>query len=227
MPFYVGDWMKSPEIRSCTLAQRGLWFDLLCLMWESTERGVLVNPIGRPYTEDEIARMVGEGNLVNQILNQLEEKGVFSRRDKDNAIYCRRMIKEENIRKIRRRVGMLGGNPNLVIQKGNQMHEDENETENETETKKSFESFWSFYPKKQGKKKAFESWQKLSPNHELTQSILKAVSLQSQSEQWKKDGGQFVPMPATWLNQERWNDEPITERPKNADERIRLAIARA
>ena len=39
--FYIGDWMKSPEIRALTLPTRMIWFEMLCFMWESTERGYL------------------------------------------------------------------------------------------------------------------------------------------------------------------------------------------
>jgi len=38
MPFYVGDWLKCPEVRALPLDYRALWFDMLCFMWESTER---------------------------------------------------------------------------------------------------------------------------------------------------------------------------------------------
>ena len=27
-----------------------------------------------------------------------------------------------------------------------------------------------------------------------------------ETEQWQKDKGRFIPHPATWLNQERWQD---------------------
>lgn len=37
--------------------------------------------------------------------------------------------------------------------------------------------------------------------------LLKALEEQKKSLQWTKDGGQFVPHPTTWLNQERWEDE--------------------
>ncbi|MFA5424551.1 MAG: hypothetical protein WC374_11920, partial [Phycisphaerae bacterium] len=70
-----------------------------------------------------------------------------------------------------------------------------------------FELFWKAYPRKAGKKKAQEWWEKHKPNGELLEKILKAILEQSQTEQWQKDGGKFIPHPITWLNQERWNDE--------------------
>jgi uncharacterized protein YdaU (DUF1376 family) len=69
-----------------------------------------------------------------------------------------------------------------------------------------FENFWNAYPRKICRTKAEVSWGKLKPNAELQSKILDAVKAQCKSEQWKKDNGQFIPYPATWLNQERWSD---------------------
>lgn len=69
-----------------------------------------------------------------------------------------------------------------------------------------FSRFWNAYPKKTGKTEAQKSWLKNKPPIDL---ILKALVWQSRSEQWRKDNGQFVPNPSTYLNQGRWQDEPI------------------
>lgn len=70
-----------------------------------------------------------------------------------------------------------------------------------------FESFWSAYPKRVGKGNAERAWEKLSPNAELTERILFAIERGKQSDQWKESGGRYIPYPATWLNQKRWEDE--------------------
>mgnify|MGYP003336393850 CR=1 FL=1 len=54
---------------------------------------------------------------------------------------------------------------------------------------------------------ALKAWQKLRPTPALVRSIMFALEKQKRTEQWQKDGGQFVPHPATWLNQQRWLDE--------------------
>lgn len=69
----------------------------------------------------------------------------------------------------------------------------------------SFSSFWDSYPRKEGKKNAEKSWNKIDPL--LHGKILFALKEHCKSEQWIKDDGKFIPHPATWLNQERWNDE--------------------
>ncbi|HZK19521.1 MAG TPA: phage replisome organizer N-terminal domain-containing protein, partial [Treponemataceae bacterium] len=72
---------------------------------------------------------------------------------------------------------------------------------------KRFEEFWKAYPKKVGKGYCRDIWKKLKPSQKLTDEIVAAIKQQKKSEQWEKDKGQFIPNPATWLNQERWEDE--------------------
>lgn len=70
-----------------------------------------------------------------------------------------------------------------------------------------FERFWVEYPKKVGKDAAWKEWLKRSPNDALTDQMIDVVRSQVASEQWLKDGGQFIPHPRTWLHQGRWQDE--------------------
>ena len=72
-----------------------------------------------------------------------------------------------------------------------------------------FEAFWAAYPRKIGKRAAMTAWARLKVNGNLDK-VLAAVEQQKRSEQWMRDGGQFIPHPATWLNQGRWDDEPAS-----------------
>jgi hypothetical protein len=69
-----------------------------------------------------------------------------------------------------------------------------------------FTEFWQAYPKKVGKYAALKAWDKNKPQ---LQNILNALQWQKNSTQWKKDGGKFIPNPATYLNEGRWQDEPV------------------
>lgn len=73
--------------------------------------------------------------------------------------------------------------------------------------KETFEVFWTAYPRKTAKAEALKSWSKLRPDVRLLSAILTALGLQKQSSQWRRDAGQYIPHPATWLNQRRWEDE--------------------
>lgn len=69
-----------------------------------------------------------------------------------------------------------------------------------------FSRFWSAYPRKVGKGAAEKAWSKARINGHAD-DVIAAVEQQAASEQWRKDGGQYIPNPATWLNQRRWEDE--------------------
>lgn len=70
-----------------------------------------------------------------------------------------------------------------------------------------FALFWQEYPRKAAKAAALKAWQKLNPSPELVERILAHVRDHKRSPDWIKDGGQFVPHPATFLNGRRWEDD--------------------
>lgn len=71
-----------------------------------------------------------------------------------------------------------------------------------------FAIFWAAYPKKKSKITAFKAWKKIKPVPTIAdaQKLAQIVRMHSEQPNWNKDGGQFIPYPATWLNQEAWND---------------------
>ena len=69
-----------------------------------------------------------------------------------------------------------------------------------------FDSFWSAYPKKVGKPAALKAFRSAKINGHLP-DVLADVERKAQSDAWIKDGGQFIPNPATYLNQRRWEDQ--------------------
>lgn len=70
-----------------------------------------------------------------------------------------------------------------------------------------FDRFWKLYPNKKGKANAEKAWAKLKVGEELFNLIASGLAAQVASQDWKKDGGAFIPHPATWLNGRRWEDE--------------------
>lgn len=71
-----------------------------------------------------------------------------------------------------------------------------------------FEEFWKSYPRPVGKGAAFRAWKNAKPNPQILTAMVAAITVQKKSDQWTKDNGQFIPHPATWINQRRWEDEP-------------------
>lgn len=76
---------------------------------------------------------------------------------------------------------------------------------------KDFLTYWTAYPKKIGKQAALRAWLIAAKKGILPpiDQILKALETQKNDDQWCKDGGQYIPHPTTWINQGRWDDQPI------------------
>lgn len=98
-----------------------------------------------------------------------------------------------------------------------------------------FEQFWQSYPRKTGKEAARKAWSRIKPNKDLFDRILSAVNAAKRCDQWNRNNGQYIPNPATWLNQGRWDDEvpkASTDRSFanssfDTDEFVQAAIKRA
>ena len=82
--------------------------------------------------------------------------------------------------------------------------EEKRKTTTVSEYSDEFEQFWKVYPKKTGKGEACKSWNKQNPS---LQTVLNSLEWQIKSSDWKKENGQYIPMPSTYLNQRRFDDE--------------------
>lgn len=72
----------------------------------------------------------------------------------------------------------------------------------------SFERFWNQYPKKRSKGDALKAWSTLKPSAGQIELILAALERLKLCHDWRKDGGKWVPYPATWLRAMGWEDDP-------------------
>lgn len=114
--FYPADWRKDVELRSCSVAARGLWMDMLCIAHECEPYGHLVVN-GHGMTVAQIAGQVGlPASQCARLLDELLKNGV-ARKTESGVIYNKRMVDDERIRNIRAESGRLGGNPNLLRDK--------------------------------------------------------------------------------------------------------------
>lgn len=111
--FYPGDWLRDTPLRSCSIASRGLWVDLMCLMHDGEPYGHLaVN--GRPLSDAQAASMVGLSlPQYRKLLREIEGAGVSSRTGA-GVLFSRRMVRDEHIRTVRAASGKKGGNPSLL-----------------------------------------------------------------------------------------------------------------
>lgn len=147
-------------------------------------------------TQGDLARLAGmHRNTISSYLEDFEALKVIAveRRKVGNAI----------LPSIYRLLPCpLSGQPAQVHEKLN-VHNTEESIEIDT----CFEKFWTQYPKKKSKKPALKAFQKINPDDALLSTMLSALDTQKHTHDWTKEEGQFIPLPATWLNQARWEDE--------------------
>ena len=80
-----------------------------------------------------------------------------------------------------------------------------------------FKTFWKLFPKRVGRGAAERAWKKNG-----CESVAKTItdSLQNQLSFLLRDDAKFVPNPATWLNEHRWQDEPPSGRHESLSVRL-------
>ncbi|WP_082629541.1 hypothetical protein [Pseudomonas paralactis] len=82
-----------------------------------------------------------------------------------------------------------------------------------------FDQFYRLYPRRQNRPKAESAWKKLKPDAGLRETLLAALANHRLRPDWIRDGGQYIPLPATWLNGRCWEDEILanTEQSHHVD----------
>ena len=94
-----------------------------------------------------------------------------------------------------------------------------------TATSEAFEAFWRAYPRKVSKGDAEKAWAKAKVDQDLRVRIMAKLNLLKKSPQWLKEGGQFVPYPASWLNAKGWEDEVEEAPPKPMSKQMQGIMA--
>lgn len=220
LKFYPTDWRADPALRTCSIAARGLWVELLCVMHEAEPYGSLrVN--GTPVSERKIAGLAGVSiDEAISLLNELEEAGVFSR-DEAGAIVSRRMQRDKAKADADKANGKRGGNPKITDgvnpqDKGEDKaqkpetrdQKEEAGASSKTRTSDEFEIWYRLYPHKVQRgtaERAFAAARKIASLDELVAGLRNYLGSKPADYAWRN--------PATWLNGKGWLDEPA-DRPQ-------------
>jgi hypothetical protein len=216
MKFCPGDFMQ--DTVTLSLLATGAWIKILCAMWHKSERGKLTLSIA------EYCRLLGakEDETV-AVIDELVKTGIsdtVTEPNKNVTLICRRMIREHknhlNNALRQQRFRVTHSSNALVTGEKSEVRSQKSEIRSQRREEKSspspaapvaFEQFWKVYPRKIGKQAALRIWQRNKLDGRLD-AILKALDWQTKSEQWLTEAGRYIPHPATWLNQGRWDDEP-------------------
>lgn len=226
--FYPGDWKRDAGVQSLSFEERGVWFEMMLLMFESAERGKLVFGSGTPMPEDAVARSLGlDRQRYVQILRKLLDYGVASKDEKTGIIFCRRMVRDAELSKKRAECGKLGGNPNLLNQNSSKREAKSNQNGKQNPTpsssssislkkekikkeknlEDSAERIWQAYPKKDGKLEGIKAILKrlhegLSEDYLLARVKAYCVCCKGKDKSYVKNA-------QGWFNQARYLDASL------------------
>lgn len=180
-------------------------------------RGVLLDILSRPdnwrVSADSLARTGSEGrHAILTAMKELREVGYMrtEKLRKDNGQFETVSI-----------VYDTPGYEATEVQKPNSGYpKSENRTSLEVLSKKNldtnlFDEFWKVYPRKVGKQAAEKAFAKAAKTTEP--NVIIAGAARYADDPNRVDA--FTAHPTTWLNAGRWNDEPLPERIKTADEK--------
>ena len=211
MLFYTSDFLTGVTLLS--MKERGQYITLLCLQQQMGHMslGQMQTAVGR-LTPALLAKYVQDENGL--YYNRRAEEEILKRQahcEKQRATAKKRWDPEAMPDECH---GICHGISHGIAtamplenenEKTTPMSSSQGTSDAVKEREEAFESFWKIYPRKVGKQAAKKSFLKVPKS--VWPKLIPAVEAQKASYQWQRDGGQFIPHPATWLNQGRWDDE--------------------
>jgi len=170
---------------------------------------LLSHEVGYTITIGQIIRESGDGKqAVRSALEELIKAGYLeTQRTTDERGYNAGLayfIKDPSIPKSD---NPTLDNPTLDNQTALENNLIKNKTKQEKPTETGFDKFWELYPRKIAKASARKAWNKATKTIPADE-LLKLVKAYSES---KLPESTFIPYPASWLNNDRWDDVEITD----------------
>ena len=215
IPLYVQDFMTDEKLNECTAESTGVYVRIMCLMHKSetygsivlSERDVRLETDIKSFSAKLSKHITYSFDVIERSLDELVGYNVLS--IDGDMLSQKRMVKDGITSDCRALAGSVGGKKSKTPSKmkANVEQNTEYEYESEYENEYSFDKFWKEYPRKTAKQNAQKAFKKIKVTPELFESIMSALLVQRETVEWKKDGGQFIPHAATWLNGRRWEDE--------------------
>jgi len=238
---WVDPWLSSTMRFTLDHKQRAVWADLLAMGGQSRVSGVICSGeesgqiVGIPLLRIAGLVDVPTEELSNMLMLFEKQERIKLSHDSGGRViitilnwskYQSEYDRQKKYRRPTKRVTKSSGQklqPKLQLETAKSYSlEVEGEVEGEEKNKNipspaaplvdGFDSFWNIFPRKEAKKEAQKAWAKIPITDRP--AIIAAVNQFKLSEQWQKDGGQFIPYAATFLNGRRWEDELPTLSPQ-------------
>lgn len=213
------EFATDPLIQSLAFEDQRHYIIILCLKCE----GLIDRKIPCRNKDKIIRRTLGlDAIAYTEAHNRLMELQLVDKKWQPCAWDKRQFISDNSTERVRKyRKNKDNGNVSVT-----DLKRDCNAPDTETETDKvktlaqnadAFAVFWAAYPKKKSKGAAEKVWNRKRLGNGSFDLVMDGLKRAKGSDDWLKDGGTFIPYPATWLNARGWEDEVTTTGQRAAD----------
>jgi len=209
--------LNNPKVQRLTGDQFKSWMNMLCA---ANDEGVLPNIRDLAFL---LRQPEGE---VSTLMDTLTELNFFNTNDDGDVVVNdweehqkKSDTSNERVKRYREKQRVSGGDGGVTLQETPEKRKSngvDTDTDTDTDTeppkppKGDFDEWWKEYPNKIGKgaaKTAYSKAIKKASAGELLLGVRRYIEEKPPDRQWCN--------PATWLNQERWTDEPSNPKQSN------------
>lgn len=215
--FYGGEFLSDPKMERLNPLERSCWITLLCLASSSSNEGVvefltvetLLNKSGiqfDPYHPEEWEKALSVlPKFTSMRMIEMEKNGDilvknWDKRQEQFLTGAERAQKYRDNKKSSQNRNNESDDSNARVEKS---REEDTDMSASADVGKSFEKFWSSYPKKELKKKTKEIWDRKKLGSKLDE-IISFIEKAKNTDRWQKG---YIKQPPVFLNGECWNDD--------------------
>ena len=212
---YAGDFLSDMNVRLMSMAQRGMYTTLLLHEW--IEGSLPIDTQQLMILCDNHPEFDSDWSAIKHCFYEKDGRNYNKRLEKERSKMNEYRDRKSNSGKMGAKVRWEKNNGTAIAPPSNKEVEVEIEVKSvNKKTKNNYsdefeKEFWSIYPRRDSKKRAVEKYVSLRKSGVALDTIING--LKSYIKHWRLSGTEpsFIPMASTWLNQERYEDELLSE----------------
>lgn len=232
--FYHGDWRRNAKLRRCNHAQRGIWLEIMCMMADEDEFGVLRWPLSdvanavpcriaelRPLVDRGVIKGAEAGEKCPALIytprhaGKVGEPVVLIPEQLGPIWYSSRMVRDTYIASIRGKGTRFGAEPKPAPIDTPTRRIGAGPSSASSSSVKAltplppsgeFVRFWEAWPKHSRKASRGKCFEvwKKGGFDASADAIVSHVETLKLTLDWRKESGAYIPAPLVYLNQRRW-----------------------
>ena len=193
--------------------------DKLGYCWATNDYFAKLYNVSRETVSRWVNHLIKKGYLFSQIIYKENSSEILNRvlkLDKNLNIDITNFYRKRDIFPIDDFVDSVLTKKSREYSQNNQESIDEkvkenntsiNNTSNNNQLEEDFEKLWKLYPRKEGKKKAFEAYKRAIKNGTTNKEIQTGIVNYLTQIRVQRTNKQYIKQGSTWFNGECWNDE--------------------